>query len=274
MLRLLGLFGRGARWAGPGKVLLMCFGAMAAALVLAAGWFHHRLMGARDADLVLLDAYRFARGELDLASVQEVAWRLSVRDGGGLMDQTDALLSPPLPPSLCLPVDEEAGDGDTSASVNAMIRRVDRAVDSGDRKGLAEALDALAGVEGAGGQGSEVLRYASARGLAAGGDLGRAARALTTSTLAGVEGGDVPIVAAATAGRLYAGGQVSRDQAVLAFYLRYLAGFVSQERGRPGDAVAHFRRALNAVSYLIQPRDVSASGGHYQRTLMEPGRLA
>ena len=274
MGRVQRLVGRGARWAGPGRGMGLLFALGAVGVVLAAALVYQRLLGTREPDVVLLDAYRFAEGELDLASVQEVAWQLSVRDGGGLMDQTDALLSPPLPPPLCLPSPEGSGDDDAVAPVNNLIRRVDRAVDTGDRQGLAEALDALAGVGETGGESSEILRYASARGLAAGRDLGRAARALETSTLAGVEGGDVPIVAAATAGRLFAGGQVTGDRAVLAFHLRYLAGLVSQERGRSGDAVAHFRRALNAVSYLIQPEEASVSGGHYQRTIMEPGALS
>lgn len=274
MGRLLRLFGRGARWAGPGSGLVVGFVLVAAGLTLAATWLHDRLLGARDPDVVLLEAYRFARGDLDLTAAQEVAWRLSVRDGGGLMDQTDALLSPPLPPALCLPLEGEGEENDPRASINSLIRRADRAALTGDRPGLAEALDALAGIGRSGAESSELLRYASARGLAAGGDLGRAARALQTSTLAGVDGGDVPIVAGSTAGRLHAGGQVSRERAVLAFHLRYLAGLVAQQRGRPGDAVAHFRRALNAVSYLIRPEDVSVSGGHYQRTLMEPEGLS
>ena len=250
------------------------FALAVAVVLLAAGWFHQRLLGSRDADAVLMDAYRFARAELDLASVQEVAWRLSVRDGGGLMDQTETLLSPPVPPALCLPTEEDVLGAEGVDSVNGLIRRVGRAVDTGDRAGLAQALDALLGVQEAEGLSGEILRYAAARGLTAGGDLGRAARSLEASTLASVEGGDVPIVAASTAGRLFAGGQVSRDRAILAFHLRYLAGLVAQERGRAGDAVAHFRRALNAVSYLIPPRENAGSGGHYQRTPMEAGRLA
>ena len=272
MGRLGRLIGRGARWAGPGRGLTLMLGAASVAVLLGAAWVHQRLLGSRSADVVLLDAYRFARGDLDLASVQDVVWRLSVRDGGGLMDQTDALLSPPAPPPLCLP-SEEDDEGGTEGSINRVIRRVGRAVETGDADGLAQALDALSSAGGSDAGDGEVLRYASARGLMAGGDLGRAARVLETSTLASVEGGAVPIVAAATAGRLYGGGRVPREQAVLAFHLRYLAGLVAQERGRPGDAVAHFRRALNAVSYLIPAGD-AASGGHYQRTPMEPGVLS
>ncbi|MDH3224249.1 MAG: hypothetical protein OEO23_11085, partial [Gemmatimonadota bacterium] len=91
---------------------------------------------------------------------------------------------------------------------------------------------------------------------------------------AAVDGGAVPIVAAATAGRLYGSARVSREQVVLAFHLRYLAGLVAHRRSRPADAVAHFRRALNAVSYLIPPLDASVAGGHYERTPMEPAGLA
>ena len=264
------LLGRGARWAAPGRSHHLGLLVAVAGVIGVAAWLHHRVLGSPSPEETLARAYGFLAGPLPLEGAQDEAWRLSVRDGGGLTGQTDVLLSPPLPPPLCLP---EQDDADVRA-VNGAIRRVDDAMRAEDAAGVEEALGALAEGElflPAGG--SAWVRLALARGYAWGRDLGAAAGILEGAELAGVEGGAVPIVAAATAARLFEGDRVSREQVVLAFHLRYLAGLVAHRRGRPGEAIAHFRRALNAVNYVITPDRTLRSGGHYQRTSMEPGGL-
>lgn len=235
------------------------------------------LLASPSPEATLTDALGFLRGGVSLAAAQEEAWRLSVEAGGGLVGQTDALLTPPLPPALCLPEEGEtgpAGEGPV-AGLNRMIRRLDGSVRSGDAPGVEEGVDALATLDsGLSGAAGPHVRLAVARSYAWAGDLGLAARVLDQADLVAVDGGDVPIVAASTAGRLFEGGRVTREQAVLAFHLRYLAGLVAHRRERPADAIAHFRRALNAVNYLVGPGDDLGAGGHYQRTSMAPGTLA
>ena len=277
MARRRSVLGVGSRWASPSRrqrgALLVT-----SSIVISLGvWIGWELLGSAPAPATMADAYDLLGEPLRLESAQDEAWRFSVRDGGGLVSQTDALLSPLLPPPICgrlVAFDSDSGadpGSDGLAALNRSIRVGERAFASGDRVALGVALDSLRNTGAAlSGEAAVVAQYAVARSLAAGDELGAAARLLEGVALAGSDGGGVPIVAANTAARMARSNDDLADQVVLAFHLRYLAGLVAHRRARPEEAIGHFRRALNAVNYLVRPARTGqlGRGGHYERLVV------
>ena len=281
--------GSRARWAAPGQRALRVFAI--ACLAIAAGGLClvRSLLGNPSPGEAIAAAWEFAGGPIALDGARDATWRLAIEDGGGLVARTDALLSPPLPPALCAAAirapaaaepDRTSGDNReqamTAAELDRLIRRADRAVAGRDRAALAAAIEALQSADGGlSGDARLVARYAIARALAAGNDLGSAARVLAAVPFTASDGGNVPTVSAATAGRGARARGVTRADVLMAFHFRYLSGLVAYRRKRPVEAVAHFRRALNAVNYRLAAATGGwRSGGHYERVAMGPDVLS
>ena len=291
-----GLLGTRARWAAPSRGGALVLGVVCAVVAASGAWMGWSLLGAPSQAATMAAAYDFAGGPLRLARAQEAAWRLAVRDGGGLVAHTDALLAPPLPPALCAAgiagADELVGAGDppntgpetgtydrdgamAARDLDRLIRRADRAIATGDRTALPSAADALreAGAR-LDGDAGVVARYAIARTLAAGNDLGAAARLIEEIGLASADGGGLPMVSAPTAAATVRAGGAAPFDVLMAFHARYLAGFVAYRRDQPVEAIANFRRALNAVNYHLSAAGATRRGGNYERVVVAPGILA
>lgn len=278
-----------ARWVAPGRPALRVFGLACAAIAAAGVLLGRELLDNPSPGATMAAAREFAGGPIGLDLARDAAWRVAVEDGGGLVAQTETLLAPPPPPALCaagIPVGTEerpepAATGDPAAAIAAaeldrLVRGANRAMATGDRKGLADAIEALRSAEGRlAGDERLLAQYAIARALAAGNDLGTAARLLAGVPHAAADGGTVPNVSAATAGRVARARGIGRVDVLMAFHFRYLAGFVAYGRGQPVEAVAHFRRALNAVNYRLAGTGAGGGrSGHYERVAMGPGVLS
>lgn len=278
-----------ARWVAPGRVAVRVFGLACASIVAVGVLLGRELLHDPAPGATMAAAHEFAGGPVSLDLARDAAWRLAVEDGGGLVARTDALLAPPPPPALCaagIPVgaeehSERMATGDaagamTAAEADWLVRRADRAMATGDRTALAAAIEALRYADGRlAGYARLLAQYAIARALAVGDDLGGAARLLAGVPHAATEGGGIPNVSAASAGRVARARGITRVDVLMAFHFRYLAGFVAHRRGQAAEAVAHFRRALNAVNYRLAETDIGARrSGHYERVAMSPGVLS
>ena len=286
---MIALPGGRARWVAPGRRALRVFGVACAVIAVAGVWLGRSLLGNPSPAATLAAAYEFTGRPIAFDLARDAAWRLAIEDGGGLVAQTDALLAPPLPPALCaagissrteeqperMGADDPHGEM-TAAELDRLIRRADRAMANRDRTALAAATEALRSADGRlSGDERLVARYAIARALASGNDLGAAARLLAAIPFAASDGGKVPTVSAATAGGVARARGLKRVDVLMAFHFRYLAGLVAYRRGQPVEAVTHFRRALNAVNYrLADAGGAWRTGGHYERVAMGPGVLS
>ncbi len=278
-----------ARWVAPGRLALRVFGLACASIALLGVLLGRELLDNPSPGAAMAAAHEFAGGPISLELARDAAWRLAVEDGGGLVAQTDALLAPPTSPALCAAGisgateehRERTATDDPAAAISAaeldrLIRRANSAMANGDRHALADAIEALRSTEGRlAGDERLLAQYAIARALAAGNDLGAAARLLAGVPHAAADGSAVPNVSAATAGRVARARGISRVDVLMAFHFRYLAGYVAYRRGQPVEAVAHFRRALNAVNYRLAGTGAGGRrSGHYERVAMSPGVLA
>lgn len=286
---MIGLPGCRARWVAPGRSALRVFGVVCAAIAVAGVWMGRSLLGRPSPADTIAAAYEFAGRPIAFDLARDAAWRFAIEGGGGLVAQTDALLAPPLPPALCAAGISALTDGEpeqtgaddphgnmTAAELDRLIRRADRAIATRDRTALAAATEALQSADGRlSGDERLVARYAIARAMAAGDDLGAAARLLAAIPFTASAGGNVPTVSAATAGRTARARGITRADVLTAFHFRYLAGLVAYGRGQPVEAVAHFRRALNAVNYRLADTGGGwRRGGHFERVAMGPGVLS
>lgn len=278
-----------ARWVAPGRVALRVFGLACAAIAAVGVLLGRELLDNPAPGATMAAAHEFAGGPVSLDLARDAAWRLAVEDGGGLVARSDALLAPPPPPALCAAGisagteghPERTATGDpagamTAAELDRLVRRANSAMATGDRTALAAAVEALRSADGhLAGDRRLLAQYAIARALAAGNDLGTAARLLAGVPHAAADGGGVPNVSAASAGRVARARGITRADVLMAFHFRYLAGFVAYGRGQPAEAVAHFRRALNAVNYRLAETGAGARrSGHYERVAMSPGVLS
>ncbi len=263
MRRLLGV---GARWAAPSRASRWAVTA-AAAVVAGLGWAAWvALLGAPPADEALARAYgHFARPPtLDRAG--EAAWGLAVQDGASLDTHARSLLSVPFPPPICVP---------SVPAVDRIVRRAERSLERRDLAAMARAVDSLRSrVADPDRLAAAAARYAVARLQAGGGDLGAAARWTREIDLAADDGGRVPSATLERARAMAREGLgPSREDVVVAYHARYLAGFVARERERPNEAIAHYRRALNAVNHHLAIEGLGGPGGHYERAPVAPGVL-
>ena len=274
-----------ARHASPGRRARGVVVSACALILLAGCWGGWFLLSVPSRTATLNGAYEFLEAPPRLQEALDVEWRLAVRDPGeDFAVWADSILSPPMPPPLCVGRLASGASGRRvvstgggvsltvqASAVDRLVRSAERAVAEGDRaalrnavEGLREASYPLSGDIGA------VARYALALASAAADDLAGAARLL--ETLADTAG--LPMASSGSAAGLVRAGRFGRPQVVLAFQSRYLAGVVAHRRELPTEAIAHFRRALNAVNYALADPANANKRGHYERVVMPPGILS
>lgn len=254
-----------ARWALVGT----CVVVVAACVVVG-----RSLLGSPPPEDTLARAHRFLDRPLRLGRALDVSWSFAVRDGGGMAGRADDLLASPLPPFLCL-ARWPGARADEARALDRAIRQARQAATAENRNGLANTVEALEDwVAGASAVAEPFALYAVARARGAGGDWSGAARALGSVPLVQRGGGPLPVVSRSDAAQGFQSRGVPRAEAVLAFHVRYLAGRAAHGRGRPEDAIGHFRRALNAVRYVLGGSRGVGPGGHFRRTDMRPGALS
>ena len=268
------LFGAGARRTAPGSRARLVLAGACAAVLVACAWVGRSLLGSSSPETTLVRAYRFLDQPPRLDRALDASWRFAVLEGGGMARRADDLLAPPLPPFLCTAGWPGAG-ADEARDLDRAIRQAEQAASADGRTGLANAVEALENrIPGLSAAARPIALYALARAASAGGDWAGAARALESIPLVQPQGGPLPTVHASDAARAARAGGAPRTLVILAFHARYLAGMAAHGRGRPVDAVAHFRRALNAVSYALDGSRGARPGGHHRRTDLPPGALS
>lgn len=261
--RLALVVGRSGRWVSPPGKAQAAFLGLGFVLVTAAGGLLWWLLGTAPPGTVLVEAYGVMKSPPELIKPQGVEWALSVEGGGGLQERSRALLTPSLPPLLC-PVGEESSDNPLRTEIQTLAR----AVAAADIPSVRQTLDRLLEVPHQNGDPRAALaEYNLALGHVWADDHATAARILDHMDMSSESGGTVPVVGVAQAASSF-GSRVEREDVVLAFHVRYLAGLVAQARRRPDEAIAHFRRALNAVNYVTSG---DVQGGHYRRVAMKAG---
>ena len=268
------LFGVGARRVAPDGPARWVLLGTCVAVGAACAWMGRSLLGSAPAEDTLASAHRFLDQPLRLGRALDVSWRFAVRDGGGMAGRVGDLLAPPLPPFLCS-ARWPGARADEARVLDRAIRQARQAAAAGSRDGLANAVEALENQVAAASAAAEPLAlYAVARARAAGGDWSGAARALELVPLVQRGGGPLPVVPRSAAAQGVGSAGAPRSLALLAFHARYLAGRAAHGRGRPEDAIGHFRRALNAVRYVLDGSRGAGPGGHFRRIEMRPGVLS
>lgn len=268
------LFGAGARRTAPGRRARLALAGACAAVLVACVWLGRSLLGSSSPEATLVGAYRFLDQPPRLDRALDASWRFAVREGGGMARRADDLLAPPLPPFLCAAGWPGAG-ADEARELDRVIRQAEQAAAVNGRTGLANAVEALENrIPGLSARLRPIALYALARAASAGGDWAGASRALERIALVQPQGGPLPTLRSSDAARAAHAGSAPRTQVTLAFHARYLAGMAAHGQGRPVDAVAHFRRALNAVSYALDGSRGARPRGHHRRTDLRPGALS
>lgn len=275
------------RWVRPGRGAVTVAGLVAAVLVVsAAALLRWATSSASPARTLALTA-SVLREAPALDSALEVTWTWSVGGTAELEERWLALVAPSLPPGICLAAgrsgegeDDERGEDEAglpaSQELDEALRQLDAAVRRGARPPeLERRLLALRSV-GAGAPGSRtefLVRYGLARGYGAAGDWATAAEVLEPALQGWISSARVPETTRQGAAWAVETGRVDEDLALDAVHGRYLAGTIAYRRGEPDRAVAWFRRAINAVHYLLAARDGGGLGpeGHYQRVVADPG---
>lgn len=282
----------GGRRTRPGPVavgtLSVALAAVAAGGIFLPGWALRSTPPARTLAL----ATSVLREPPALDSALEVTWTWSVGGVAGLEQRWLSLVTPTLPPGICLPAGGrwDAGGGDSgpgrdpegfagpqaSAELEAALRQLDGAVARG---GSPAELERRLGVLRNAGHAAPdsrtgfVVRYNLARGYAAAGDWAAAAEVLEPALSGWLALGRVPEVDAGRAARAVADGRVDETLALDAVHGRYLAAAVAYRRGEARRAVTLFRRTINAFHYLLAVRREGSVGpeGHHQRVVAELG---
>jgi hypothetical protein len=241
-------------------------------ILAGAGALFRWAMGSASPARTLALAASVLRTPVALDSALTVNWTWSVGGTTALEERWLALVAPDLPPGLCLP----PGTGAASPDLDAALRQLHEAVRR--RAGRDELERRLLAVRaaGSGAPGSRqdfLVRYGLARGYAAAADWATAADLLEPLLEGRVSQDAVPEVTRSGAAALAAGGRVGEALAVDAFHGRYLAGTVAYHRGEADLAVTWFRRAINAVNYLLafQGGEAVTAEGHYQRVIAATG---
>lgn len=267
-------FGVGTRRVAPDSRAQWVLAGTCAAVIAACVWMGRSLLGSPPPEDTLARAHRFLDRPLRLGRALDVSWSFAVRDGGGMAGRADDLLAAPLPPFLCS-ARWPGARADEARALDRAIRQARQAATAESRNGLANTVEALEDwVAGASAVAEPFALYAVARARGAGGDWSGAARALGSVPLVQRGGGPLPVVSRSDAAQGFQSRGARRAEAVLAFHVRYLAGRAAHGRGRPEDAIGHFRRALNAVRYVLGSSRGVGPGGHFRRTDMRPGALS
>lgn len=259
----------------------------------------------------IAEAYELLGGSLRLDSTRYDSWQYAVHHGVGLEARTDTLVMP-LPPILCagdLAIRQNAQRlGQVGTDFDQSLIQAERAV-SDDQPRLSDVSDAIrslqqaevqirTAVDNLSGQVpyslpvwalerqmnrrvSDVARYSLAR-ITASRDLARAARLLDSVALTSSSGGPLPVVRASEARR-----RRPQSLVTLAYYSRYLAGYVAYKRDNTVQAVDHFKRTLNALNYYPtsalggvatvigrQSGSTSVAVSHYERLSVRLGILS
>lgn len=267
-------FGVGARRVAPDSRAQWVLVGTCVAVVAVCVVVGRSLLGSPPPEDTLARAHRFLDRPLRLGRALDVSWSFAVRDGGGMAGRADDLLAPPLPPFLCS-ARWPGARADEARALDRAIRQARQAATAESRNGLANTVEALEDwVAGASAIAEPFALYAVARARGAGGDWSGAARALGSVPLVQRGGGPLPVVSRSDAAQGFQSQGTPRAEAVLAFHTRYLAGRAAHGRGRPEDAIGHFRRALNSVRYVLGGSRGVGPGGHFRRTDMRPGALS
>lgn len=264
------------RWVRPGRASVALLAVGVAAAVGGASWFWTWATATAPPARTLALATSVHRGGLALDSALEVTWTWSVGGTAALEDRWLALVEPRLPPGLCPPPRETTGEAEEDGGLAAALRRLDAGVRRGaSREELERRIgDVRRLVDGGAGSRTDFLvRYGLARGYAAAGDDATAAELLEPAFEGRLAPDRVPETSRERARRDVEAGRVDRALATDAFHARYLAGTLAYRRGEPELAVAYFRRAINAVYWLLalEGGEVLADEGHYLRVEADPG---
>ncbi len=229
----------------PGRGALALLALWVGALVAGAGGLFWWATASASPARTLALAASVLREPPALDSALEVTWTWSVGGTRDLGDRWLALVAPALPPGICVSAGTELDDA---------LRQLDASVSRGaGAEELERRLLALrsAGTAAPGSRAEFVVRYNLARGYGAAGDWATAAEVLEPVLAGWISLERVPETNAGTALARVRRGAVDQESALDAFHGRYLAGTIAYRRGEPARAVAHFRRAINAVHYLL-----------------------